>query len=47
MQWGMLAELVSRDLEKIDKTLYRGIDFLGKTGIESYYEDVLQRGKRL
>jgi penicillin-binding protein 2 len=41
---GYVGRISSRDLEKIDKTLYRGIDFLGKTGIESYYEDIL-RGK--
>ena len=39
---GYVGRISSRDLEKIDTTLYRGIDFLGKTGIESYYEDVLR-----
>lgn len=39
---GYVGRISPRDLEKIDKTLYRGIDFLGKTGIESYYEDVLR-----
>ena len=39
---GYVGRISSRDLEKIDKSLYRGIDFLGKTGIESYYEDILR-----
>ena len=39
---GYVGRISSNDLEKIDKTLYRGIDFLGKTGIESFYEDILR-----
>jgi penicillin-binding protein 2 len=39
---GYVGRISSRDLEKIDKSLYRGINFLGKTGIESYYEDILR-----
>jgi penicillin-binding protein 2 len=39
---GYVGRISLRDLEKIDKSLYRGINFLGKTGIESYYEDILR-----
>lgn len=39
---GYVGRISSRDLEKIDKEIYRGINFLGKTGIESYYEDLLR-----
>lgn len=41
---GYVGRISSRDLERIDKNQYRGIDFLGKTGIEAYYEEIL-RGK--
>ncbi|MFW2439389.1 MAG: penicillin-binding protein 2 [Arenicellales bacterium] len=39
---GYVGRISSRDLDKIDKEIYRGINFLGKTGIESYYEDLLR-----
>ncbi len=41
---GYVGRISPSDLAKIDKEVYRGINYLGKTGIESYYEDVL-RGK--
>ncbi len=41
---GYVGRISTRDLNKIDKDVYRGISFLGKTGIESYYEELL-RGK--
>jgi penicillin-binding protein 2 len=39
---GYVGRISTRDLGKIDKSLYRGINFLGKTGIESYYENILR-----
>ncbi|NOY16708.1 MAG: penicillin-binding protein 2 [Gammaproteobacteria bacterium] len=39
---GYVGRISSRDLERVDKEKYRGINFLGKTGIESYYEDLLR-----
>jgi penicillin-binding protein 2 len=39
---GYVGRISIGDLEKIDKEIYRGINFLGKTGIESYYEDLLR-----
>jgi len=39
---GYVGRISSRDLDKIDNEIYRGINFLGKTGIESYYEDLLR-----
>jgi len=39
---GYVGRISSRDLDKIDKENFRGINFLGKTGIESYYEDLLR-----
>ena len=41
---GYVGRISTRDLTRIDKNQYRGIDFLGKTGIEAYYEEIL-RGK--
>jgi penicillin-binding protein 2 len=41
---GYVGRISQRDLEKIDVNQYRGINFLGKLGIESYYEEAL-RGK--
>ena len=41
---GYVGRISQRDLEKIDENQYRGINFLGKLGIEAYYEDEL-RGK--
>lgn len=39
---GYVGRISSGDLEKIDREIYRGINFLGKTGIESYYENILR-----
>lgn len=39
---GYVGRISPRDLEKIDENQYRGINFLGKLGIESYYEDALR-----
>jgi len=39
---GYVGRISPRDLDKMDKELYRGINYLGKTGIESYYEDLLR-----
>ena len=39
---GYVGHISPNDLEKIDKSQYRGINFLGKTGIESYYEEILR-----
>lgn len=39
---GYVGRISQRDLEQIDKEQYRGIDFLGKLGIEAYYEEVLR-----
>ena len=41
---GYVGRISQRDLEKIDENQYRGISFLGKVGIEAFYEDLL-RGK--
>jgi penicillin-binding protein 2 len=39
---GYVGRISQRDLEKVDTNKYRGINFLGKTGIEAFYEDVLR-----
>ena len=41
---GYVGRISQRDLKKIDENQYRGINFLGKLGIEAYYEETL-RGK--
>ena len=38
---GYVGRITERDLERVDKTAYQGALFIGKTGIEGYYEDVL------
>ena len=38
---GYVGRISKRDLEKIDKTKYRGVNYIGRLGIESSYEKVL------
>ncbi len=38
---GYVGRITPRDLERVDKLAYQGALFIGKTGIEGYYEDTL------
>ncbi len=39
---GYLGRINSRELKRVSATEYRGIHFIGKTGLESAYEDTLR-----
>ncbi len=38
---GYVGRISDQDLPKIDKTIYRGMDYIGKLGVEASYEDIL------
>lgn len=38
---GYVGRISTANLEKIDNQVYRGMEYIGKTGIESYYESIL------
>ncbi len=38
---GYVGRISDRDLEKIDRVDYRGTDYIGKLGVEAYYEQSL------
>ena len=38
---GYVGRISTDDLETIDNKVYRGMEYIGKNGIEAYYEDVL------
>lgn len=38
---GYVGRISKRDLEKIDKTKYRGVNYIGRLGVEASYEKVL------
>ena len=38
---GYVGRISAEDLETIDNQVYRGMEYIGKSGIEAYYEDTL------
>ncbi|MEL0635912.1 penicillin-binding protein 2 [Marinomonas sp. TI.3.20] len=38
---GYVGRITSKDLERVDKQAYQGALFIGKTGVEGYYESTL------
>jgi penicillin-binding protein 2 len=38
---GYVGRISADDLESIDNKIYRGMEYIGKNGIEAYYEDIL------
>ncbi len=38
---GYVGRISKRDLERIDKTKYRGVNYIGRLGVEASYENVL------
>ncbi|TPE48729.1 penicillin-binding protein 2 [Maribrevibacterium harenarium] len=38
---GYVGRITARDLESVDRQAYQGAQFIGKTGVEGFYEDVL------
>ncbi|MGJ8646525.1 MAG: penicillin-binding protein 2 [Marinomonas colpomeniae] len=38
---GYVGRITSKDLERVDRQAYQGALFIGKTGIEGFYEDTL------
>ncbi|WOD06942.1 hypothetical protein [Marinomonas sp. GJ51-6] len=38
---GYVGRITSKDLERVDRLAYQGALFIGKTGIEGFYEDTL------
>ena len=38
---GYVGRITSRDLERVDRMAYQGALFIGKTGVEEYYESTL------
>ncbi|WP_455199471.1 penicillin-binding protein 2 [Kaarinaea lacus] len=38
---GYIGRISEKELQQIDPTNYEGTDYIGKTGIEKYYEDLL------
>lgn len=38
---GYVGRITAKDLERVDEDAYQGALFIGKTGIEGYYEEVL------
>ena len=38
---GYVGRINEKDFQSVDTTNYRGTDFIGKTGIEKYYENIL------
>jgi len=41
MSWGYVGRINVQELQHIDAANYEGTEYIGKTGIEKYYEDML------